>query len=129
MAEPKNCPFCGQSARIIEQEIGDCNPTTFYGVTCDTEGCWTYEGADPWEDTPEDAIERWNRREVKLLDAVRWYKECWEMHQWSYDAPYFERKQDRHLISGYVYENRLDETGDALRCAESRLRELAGGNF
>ena len=69
--ELKPCPFCGGKAEISEQEIGDCNPMTYYGVTCSTKGCYIYENDDPCEDSIEGAIERWNDRNYPDLSRIK----------------------------------------------------------
>ena len=61
----KPCPFCGGSARVFETDSGDCNPKTYYGIACDTAGCFVYEGGDAWEDNEKEAADRWNDRRVR----------------------------------------------------------------
>jgi Lar family restriction alleviation protein len=58
----KPCPFCGGEARIYSTEFGDCHPVEYYGVTCDTEGCWVYENSESWHDTKKEAADEWNNR-------------------------------------------------------------------
>ena len=68
----KPCPFCGGKAKISEMDMGDCNPKTYYSVSCGTEGCWVYENQDYWEDDTKEAADRWNTRpaETQAMAAI-----------------------------------------------------------
>ena len=78
MNELKPCPFCGGKAKISEMDIGDCNPKTYYSVSCGTEGCWVYENQDYWEDDTKEVADRWNTRPAETQAIERTKAECVE---------------------------------------------------
>lgn len=54
MSEIKPCPFCGSSASLQKTR------TIYPHVVCDSEGC---EACGPVVESPDAAIEAWNRRD------------------------------------------------------------------
>ena len=52
----KNCPFCGESAKIESATFGD-SIIKYYRVDCENG-----HSLDWWGDTPEEAIYLWNQR-------------------------------------------------------------------
>jgi Lar family restriction alleviation protein len=58
----KPCPFCGGEARIYYSTYRNSSLVKYYGVTCDTEGCWVYENSESWNDTKKEAADEWNNR-------------------------------------------------------------------
>ena len=76
ISELKPCPFCGGKAKISEMDIGDCNPKTYYSVSCGTEGCWVYENQDYWEDDTKEVADRWNTRPAETQAIERTKVAC-----------------------------------------------------
>ena len=66
MKNIKICPFCGSEAKVVEIEIGD-NPNTYFAVRCEGDG---EHQIDYLADTPEEAIEEWNKRHVEEKPTV-----------------------------------------------------------
>ena len=61
MEELKPCPFCGGEAEVTDEDsYGFSNGDWF--VCCNE--CHTYLGFDSQYETPQEAIEAWNRRIV-----------------------------------------------------------------
>jgi len=58
MKDIKLCPFCGSEADIRPHNFGDSSKTD-YTIYCSNTGCGS---SFCWYDTPEEAVEAWNRR-------------------------------------------------------------------
>lgn len=70
MASLKPCPFCGDfSGLILKDKMVDCRYHE-YNIYC--EGCDTNGPIATKERTPEEAIQKWNRRAIfSGYDAIR----------------------------------------------------------
>lgn len=54
----KPCPFCGAAAEVVGQSFGDGERLSFRVQCLGPER----DALDDWRDTPEEAIEIWNKR-------------------------------------------------------------------
>jgi len=63
-----HCPFCGSPSKIKEffgQSDYDYNKT-YYDITCTNVDCYLQDGADWRFNTPEEAAQLWNKRNIKI---------------------------------------------------------------
>ena len=61
MSELKHCPFCGKS------KVGLIRKEDKYRVICINPNCHI-EPCTNWQDTKQEAIEKWNRRATNETD-------------------------------------------------------------
>ena len=74
MPEIKPCPFCGENADTYKNEYWpDCaiKPEVSYGVGCKTPECHGAQDPDmAYHESPEKAIEAWNKRSCDCQNSA-----------------------------------------------------------
>jgi hypothetical protein len=62
------CPFCGSASKMKEisgNSDYDYN-RTYYDIKCTNGECYLQDGAEWNFDTPEKAVQLWNKRDIKI---------------------------------------------------------------
>ena len=97
-----HCPFCGSKSKIKQTlGIGDYDYNEkYYDITCTNDDCYLQDGAEWRFDTPEEAIQMWNDRDIKLLRKEKLKQlenkndmlECIQNLMGAFDTPIARRK-------------------------------------